>query len=773
MRMLYLVFLVLIISIHSYSQEKIDKNSMLPSLVEYVNPLIGTAPADTKSVLKHGQGSENNAQVVPYVTVPFGMTNWTPQTRSTEKKCIAPYYYIDSVINGFRGSHWLSGSCVQDYGSFSLMPVSGELKCLPDRRGSKFSHSDEVSSPYYYKVLLKDYSIIAEITSTTRAGLLSFTFQKKGMGHIIIEPNSDYGEGYIKILPGKNEIIGYNPVHRIYQGWGEYAGFNGYFVARFSRHFDSFGLYNGAKIDTEKSEISNLKNIGAYASFDLNSNENILVEVGTSFTSIDEARANLDAELQNFDFESVKKQLFKKWDDILSIIKVEGSNEEDKVKFYTALYHCFLQPRVYNDYDGSYIKFSGGDTVLNLKEANYYCDFSMWDTYRALHPLFNLLIPGINKDMMKSLLLMGKEGGWMPIFPCWNSYTSAMIGDHAISAIADAYCKNVIDLSRSEYELLLRNAMESPKNYSDYIQGKGRRGLNSYLKYGYIPLEDSVKESFHKGEQVSRTLEYAFDDFALSRISFRIGSQSDYLTLSERAMNYKNVFDKQNDCVRGKYIDGTWIKDFNKLDRASYITEGTPWQYTWYVPQDIEGLINLMGGEKKFNFNLDSFFAADQYWHGNEPGQQIPFLYNYSGQPWKTEEIVSEIMEKEYGLGPGGLSGNDDSGQMSAWYVFAALGFYPVCPSFPEYVISGPHFNKITLTLPNKKSLIVHASGASNKKIFIEHVKFNGKIYNKNYLNHFNLMNGGIIEFQMSDKPDKSWGILKSGRPGSLSNQRP
>ncbi len=770
MRFRSILFLLIITSFLSCDTRNSETNSEIPWLVDYVNPLIGTAPANTLSALKHGKGSENNAQVVPFVTVPFGMTNWTPQTRATEEKCIAPYYFKDSVINGFRGSHWLNGSCVQDYGSFTVMPVSGKIKCLPAQRGSKFSHFEEVSTPYYYKIFLKDYNIITEMTATKRVGLFKFTFQNKGTGHIIMEPNSSYGEGFVKILPGNNEIVGYNPVHRIYQGWGDYAGFKGYFVARFSRSFNQFGIYNGEKIDSGKTEISNLKNIGAFVSFNLIKNDNILVAVGTSFTSINEARANLDAEIQNFNFDSIRKQLFNKWENMLSLVKVEGNNEEDKIKFYTALYHCFLQPRVYNDFDGSYVKFSGGDSIFNSQSENYYCDFSMWDTYRALHPLFNLLIPDINKDMMKSLLIKGEEGGWLPIFPCWNSYTSAMIGDHAIAAIADAYCKNVIDLSQSDYKLLLKNAMVSPKNYSDYVQGKGRRALNSYLKYGYIPLEDSVKESFHKNEQVSRTLEYAYDDFALSSIALKIGSYSDFKALAKRAMSYENVFDKLDNCVRGKYKDGSWIQDFNKLNRVSYITEGTPWQYTWYVPHDIDGLINLMGGEEKFNSNLDNFFAADQYWHGNEPGHQIPFLYNFSGQPWKTQKKVSEIMEQEYGLGPGGLSGNDDGGQMSAWYVFAALGFYPVCPSRPEYVISGPHFDKITIMLPNKKSLIINAPGISNGKKYIKKILLNGKIYDKNYFSHFDFMNGGIIEFQMTNQPDINWGILKSSRPSSISN---
>ncbi len=496
--------------------------------------------------------------------------------------------------------------------------------------------------------------------------------------------------------------------------------------------------------------------------------EEVLVKIGTSFTSIDEAELNLNSEINDFNFERVKNNLFARWDKMLSRISVEGGSEENKTKFYTALYHSFLQPRIFNDADGSYVKFASGDSVCKVNDGNYYCDFSMWDIYRALLPLYNLIIPEINKDIVHSLLLKAKEGDWLPIFPCWNNYTSAMIGDHAIAAIADAYIKNVINLSKDDYKYLIKNATTSPKNFTDYKDGKGRRALTSYLKYGFIPLEDSVQESFHKKEQVSRTLEYAYDDFALSRTAIKMGMKSDAEMLTKRAFNYKNVFDKSVDCVRGKFENGSWTENFDKLNRMPYITEGTPWQYTFYVPQDVEGLIRLFGDEENFNKNLDEFFEAGQYWHGNEPGHQIPFLYNYSGQPWKTQEIVSQIMNEEYGIGPGGLSGNDDGGQMSAWYVFAAIGFYPVCPSLPEYVISGPHFDKIKIKLNENKVLTINSPGASSGKKYISQIKINDKLYDKNYFNHFDLIKGGEVDFKMSDKPDKDWGILKSERPSSL-----
>lgn len=724
--------------------------------VDFVNPLVGTAPAKTVDALKHGRGTENNAQVIPEVAVPFGMTDWTPETRSSETKCVAPYYYKDTIITGFRASHWLSGSCTQDYGSFSFMPVTGHLKCLPGKRGSYFSHRDELSTPYYYKVLLKDYDVVTEITSTERCGFLRFIFNHEGNAYIVINPNSDFGEGYIKILPGSNEIVGYNPVHRIYQGWGKKAGFSGYFAAKFNRSFKSFGIYRGENIYYNKNEISNAKNIGAFVYFPVKSGEKIVLKVGTSFTSISEAKQNLKKETKGLSFNSAKEKLKAEWNKILSKVEIEGGSDNAKTNFYTALYHCFLLPRIFNDCDGSYPSFAGGDSICNSGKGNYFCDFSIWDTYRALHPLFNLLIPDENKEMVESLLTKAEQGGWLPIYPCWNSYTSEMIGDHVISVVADAYIKGVIKLTDKQYSYLKKNAVQSPKNYNDYVNGKGIRALKSYMKYGYIPLEDSVNESFHKGEQVSRTLEYAYDDFALSQIASKMGKQKDYEYFLLRSKNYKNVFDTSVDCVRGRFANGTFTKDFIKTKRMPYITEGTPWQYTWYVPQDIKGLIKLMGGRKKFNDNLDRFFAAGQYWQGNEPDQQVPFLYSYSGQPWKTQKIVRQILKDDYSSSPGGLSGNDDAGQISAWYVFASLGLYPVCPSKQYYVLTSPTFKRVVINLANGRKLIINANGVNTGKHYIRSIYFNGHPIKDYKIKHSELIKGGSLDFVMQKFPLKN-----------------
>lgn len=720
----------------------------------FVNPIIGTAPTTTESGLKHGDGTENNAMVQPNVTMPFGMTNWSPQTTNTERKCVSAYYYKDTLITGFRGSHWLSGSCTQEYASMAVMPVSGQLVCNPAKRGSRYAHSSEVSGPHYYKVDLDTYQIKAEMTATTRCGIFCFTFINAGDAHIVANPNNDKGEGFVRVIPEKNEIVGYNPIRRIYQGWGKSAGFSGYFVMRLEKHADSYGVFAEDLIKKGQLQLEKQPNLGAYFSFRVKKGEQVRVKVGTSFVSIEQARKNLDTEIPDFNFESTRQNLKDNWNEILSRIEVESNNTDELVKFYTAMYHSFQQPRTYNDVDGQYPRFDGNDRTDTICNGNYYCDFSAWDTYRALHPLYNLIAPEYNADMVKSLLTMGKVRGWVPIFPKWNSYTAAMIGDHAVSIIAEAYVKGVVDLTEDDYRLMKHNATETPVNFAEYVDGKGRRALPSYLKYGYIPLEDSVQEAFHKKEQVSRTLEYAYDDFSLAQVARKMGKTDDYSYFMKRAQNYRNVFDPAVNNMNGRFADGTFTKDFDKNKKMFYITEGTPWQYNWYVPQDVEGLIGLMGGKEKFNQTLDDFFAQGQYWHGNEPGQQIPFLYTYSGQPWKSSKEVRNVLKTEYGTGPGGLSGNDDSGQMSAWYIFGALGFYPVCPSLPEYAVSGPVFKKVTIKLGNGKILMLSAPGTSDKNCYIKSIRFNGKRIENYKFSHFDLMNGGTVEFEMTDRPE-------------------
>ncbi|MGI4730049.1 MAG: GH92 family glycosyl hydrolase, partial [Janthinobacterium lividum] len=504
--------------------------------VKYVQPMAGTAAATTTAALKHGGGTELYANTIPAVTLPFAMTQWTPQTETSENKCKPPYAYKDSLFTGFRGSHWISGSCMQDYGSFTVMPVLGKLQIKAENYAVPFLHQQETATPYYYKINLSE-PLTAEITSTLRCSMMQFTAEKADSLYLLITPNSDYHEGFIKVDAAKGEIYGYNPVHRIYQGWGKPAGFSGYFVIKVEKIIGTKGTFSTEKIFSTDS-IQNQKNIGAFVGFKLKAGEKISLRIGTSFTGINSARANLQAEIPDFNFDQIVQQAKNTWEKALGKISISTQNEKDKRVFYTSFYHAMQHPRLYNDVSGTYPKFSSDYQQAKLSAGNYYDDFSLWDIYRAQVPLFEILKPDLVNNLVQSLILKGQQGGWMPIFPCWNSYTSEMVGDHTVSIIASAYLKGIKNYDVKEaYRLVRQNAFDQPKNKADYVEGKGRRALNSYLKYGYIPLEDSVPDAFHKKEQVSRTLEYAYDDYALLAFAKALGKTDDENILLKRASN--------------------------------------------------------------------------------------------------------------------------------------------------------------------------------------------------------------------------------------------
>ena len=736
-------------------------------LVSFVQPLAGTAPATTKAALKHGEGTELNANTIPAVTLPFAMTQWSPQTRQSETKCLPPYFYKDSLLTGFRATHWLSGSCTQDYGSFTIMPVSGTLKTSVEEYRTPFSHQQEITAPHYYQVTLPKSNLLAEMTATLRCGMLQFTALKADSLYLLITPNSDQAKGFVKVDKQRGLIWGYNPAHRIYQGWGKPAGFSGFFVIQFERSFTNSGTYAGKNVLAIAS-IQNGKDIGAYVGFKLNKGAQLRIRVGTSFSSLEGALSNLKAEINNWDFEGLIKQNKQVWQKALSQITVETSNTKNKRIFYTAMYHSMQHPRLFNDVDGTYPQFAGNYKLSKIAKGNYYDDFSMWDIYRAQLPLFEILNPSLINSSIRSLILKGQQGGWLPIFPCWNSYTAAMIGDHCTAFMASAYVKGIKDYDvNAAYQLMRQNAFDQALEV-DYKDGKGRRALDSYLKYGYIPMEDSVPEAFHKKEQVSRTLEYAFDDFALAQFAKGLNNTNDFNILINRSKNYKNVFDTSVKMVRGRYINKSWYQPFNPNKKEPYITEGTPRQYTFYVPHDVNGLAKLMGGRKQLEEQLDHLFTSKEYWHGNEPGHQIPFMYNYTASPWKAQMRIKEILEDEYSDGAGGLSGNDDAGQMSAWYVFAAMGFYPLNPVSDQYILTAPLFDKYQIRIADAKLFKVLAHRQSANSSYISSVKFNGKPYAKNYLTHAMLTKGGVLEISLKDKPVKSWGIATADQPSSL-----
>jgi predicted alpha-1,2-mannosidase len=699
--------------------------------IKYVDPLIGTGTAKTISALKHGSGTEGKGQTFPAVGRPFGMTQWTPETRTTEIKCVSPYYYEDRFITGFRGSHWMSGSCTQDYGSMTIMPfVTSVPDTIRSIQSSKFNHRNETATPAWYRVEL-DNGIVAELTGSTRSGMMRFTFPGNTPGFLQVRMNSDENEGKIWFDEENNEIRGYNPVHRIYQGNRKRAGFSGYFVIRFDKPVKM--------IPSHKSDQRLVVATG---------NEKVInLRIGSSFTSFQAAALNLESEIPEWDFEALRKSTEDVWNKALGKVHVGEGTGENKIKFYTALYHCFQLPRIASDVDGSYQGFAQDTLIRKAEGFDYYDDFSMWDTYRALHPLLTILEPERTLHMVKSLILKAEQGGWMPIFPAWSNYTAAMIGDHVSATIADAYLKGISDFDHeTAWKYMRRNAFETPE-LTEYRDGKGRRALTSYLQYGYIPLEDSVKDAFHRFEQVSRTLEYAFDDFALARFAEAIGKDDDSRTLMKRSENWRNVFDSQTGFVRGRYAGGKWIEPFDPYAKASFICEGTPFQYTWYVPHNIPGLVESMGGQSKFTGRLDEFFGKGHYWHGNETDHQAPYLYALTGNPLKTQELTAKIIDEEYGTGPGGLSGNEDAGQMSAWLVFSMMGFYPVCPASNQYVITKPAFDEIRILHPGGRYFLISQVKRDKSGKNVKVISMNGAGYPKWYIDHSDIMKGSRFTF--------------------------
>ena len=697
-----------------------------------LNTMVGTAPANTTSAGLFGKGSEEHGQTLPAVLAPNGQNFWTPQTRDTEKKCLAPYYYADSLFQGIRNSHWIVGGCTQDYGSFTLAALTGQLRLRPEERATLFTHADEISHPHYYAVRLPHEHLKIELTGSSHTAIFRITPEQDGPVHIVLNHNSDKGEGFLKIDNQEKTIYGYNPVHRIYQGWGEPAGFSGHYLLQAYDEIADFGI----------------DSLCAWFTFNGKAHEPIILKAATSFTTKEGAVNNFAAEAEAHDFESMMENVASQWTTRLHTIDVEDPDTARVNQFYGALYRCSFLPREMSDADGDYPKFADGtpqspDSSLPTPDSclltphKYYCDFSMWDTYRAVHPLYNLIAPRQSADMMQSLVTMYEQGGRLPIFPCWNSYTAAMIGDHCSVALADAYVKGIRDFNvEKAYEGMRKNAFETPASLDEYKNGMGRRALDSYLKYGYIPLEDSVKEAYHTQEQTSRTLEYAFDDFAVAQLAKALGKNQDYTELMRRSENWRNVINPKTGYCDGRHepkmitkrkSDGGLFEDnLDFIHRKPFITEGATCHYTWYVPHNVDGLVEALGGPQKFEAKLDSMFTEGRYWHGNEPCHQIAYLYDFIGKREKTIDRVAHILDTEYNDTPGGLSGNDDAGQMSAWYIFSSIGFYPVCPATDRYMLSAPRFQRITLHPDGGRPFVITPSSFPQDRHFITHSEIIG-----------------------------------------------
>ena len=629
-----------------------------------IDTRIGSTAAVSPTASIFGAGGEVYGNTIPCVTAPNGMNYWTPQTGISDKKGVTPYRYDAPQWMGFRASHWLDGSATQDYGSFFVIP-GGEP--LP------MDHSLEEAQPGYYRFAGH------ELTGKGRAAIMRLSCDRLRFG-----ANTQYNDANLVWDAASGEIRAENPVHRIYNGWGKLAGYSCWTVVRFNKKVAKVTPVGRIMFDVEFEDTPGP----------------LLVRMGVSFTSLEGAARNLEGEIPSWDFEQARNEIEAVWAAELSKVEVSGGDPDVLRHFYTSLWRSSLSPRQVND----------------LGDEPDYDDFNLWDTFRGLHPLHTILRPHESGDMMQALVRKYERGGWMPIFPMWGSYTSAMIGDHAASVIADAYVKGIrnFDVAKA-WEGIRKNCFETPCD-SLYEDGRGRRALGPYMRLGYLPLEERVRFAFHANEQSSRTLEYAYDDWCASILARDFGTAADYEALSARAGNWRNVFDPRTLWVQGRHEDGTFLSEDNFLKKTSFITEGTPCHYSWFVPQDIPGLIELMGRDR-FEERLDLMFSEGRYWHGNEPCHQIAYLYDYIGRPDKTAAAVADIMRTEYRNTPGGLSGNDDAGQLSAWYVFACLGFYPVCPGSGEYALGAPAFDRISIRLPSgRRFAIVRKGGARDAR---------------------------------------------------------
>jgi predicted alpha-1,2-mannosidase len=715
------------------------------NLTKYVDPFIGTGG--------HGH-------TYPGATLPFGLVQLSPDTGIEGWDWCSGYHYSDNSIMGFSHTH-LSGTGATDYADILFMPTVGEIKIFPGSKEnpdegyrSKFSHKNEKATPGFYSVYLDDYKIKVELTATERCGFHKYTFPKSAKSNIIIDLHhglDSHNEGYIKIIDS-NKIEGM----RRSSGWAKDHTF--YFYAEFSKPFKEFNLYKENRLVDHSKEVSG-KHIKAALGFTTTDSEIIYVKVGISAVDIDGARKNLEMEIPDFNFERIVNEAEVKWENELSKIIVEGGTESKKKIFYTALYHSMITPNVFSDVDGRY---TGMDRKIHSKsDFEYYSVFSLWDTFRALHPLLTIINRTRSLDFVKTLLAKYNESGLLPVWELASNETWTMIGYHSIPVIYDAFMKGI-----NGFDLGL--ALDAMKKSAE----RNQHGLKLYRERGFIPAD---KEN----ESVSKTLEYGYDDWCIAQFAKQIGKQDDFLKYNARSLYYKNLFDSSTGFFRGKLSTGRWIEPFNPKEVNAIYTEASAWQYNFFAPHDVKGLINLHGGNNKFINKLDEMFEESdllegrhqpditgligQYAHGNEPSHHVTYLYNYAGAPWKTQSRVRDIMNTLYTDQPDGLCGNDDCGQLSAWYIFSAIGFYPVCPGDNNYIIGSPIFDRVTIRLENGNNFVISAKNQSDNNIYINSAKLNGAVLNAPYISYHQLMKGGKLDFEMSAHPNYDWGTDLSG----------
>lgn len=732
---------------------------------QYVNPFIGTGAVDTNSL----SGSN-----FPGPTLPFSFIQLSPDTDAGPDDPASGYDYNAKSIVGFSHTH-LSGTGVSDLFDVLLMPTTGEVRLQPGTADGKekgyrstFSHQQEIAHPGYYQVKLLDYNVNAELTSTEHVGMHRYRFPQKADAHVVLDLDHSLNKKRpywsCKILDAQIRIVSPTVIegYRILTGWADLRKV--YFHLEFSRPFISSSMTNGKR----KPSVVNIINgnaLKAAFDFDTKNEDDVLVKVSLSPVSVENARLNMQTEMSGWNFDQVCNDANTKWEKELSKIKIEGDLQQKRI-FYTALYHAFIQPNNIADVNGEYM--ASDFTIQKLPTGKYYSTFSLWDTYRAAHPLYTLIQPEKTVDFVNSMIAHYKAYGYLPIWQLWGEENYCMIGNHAIPVIVDAALKGMKGFDLEEaYEAVKKSSTTDHPNSPFSI----------WDKYHYMP-EDLQSQS------VSITLENAYDDWCVAQLAKRLGKTDDYNFFLNRSSYYKNLYNSATGFFQGKKSDGKWLEPFNPLNYGGNggnpYTEGNAWQYFWYVPQDVNGLVQLTGGKQAFGNKLDTFFTLTdtsaekngnasgfigQYAHGNEPSHHVTYLYDYIGQPWKTQYYVSKVLHEQYNDNSSGYTGNDDCGQMSSWFIFSAMGFYPVNPANGVYAIGSPILPKVELMMPNGKTFTVVTQNAHKENCYIQSVKLNGKSYDKTYLTQTDLENGGVLEFKMGNKPNKNWGVKTADYP--------
>jgi predicted alpha-1,2-mannosidase len=712
-------------------------------------------------------GSGFHGHVFVGANVPFGAVQLGPTNISKGWDWCSGYHISDSTIVGFQHTH-LSGTGIGDLGDISFMPTTGPVKVtkgtqedLESGYVSKFSHKQETVHPGFYAVKLLRYNIDVRLTATQRVGFHEYTFPKSSRSNVIIDLQEGVADVAVKTFIqqiNKTTIAGY----RYSKGWAKDQRI--YFAAVFSKPIAKFSVYDSLLLKPGNLLLS--KDVKGVVTFKTEDNEKILIKVGISPVSTENALANIAAELPAWDFDKTVAAADALWNKELDKVELVTADDVKKKIFYTALYHTMIAPSTFNDHDGSY---RGVDKKVYPK-SNFtnLTTFSLWDTYRAANPLYTILQPERVDDMVNSMLAIYQQQGKLPIWHLMGNETNTMVGYSAVPVVVDAFLKGFKGFDANlAYEAVKTTAMRDDK------------GLNFVKSQGFIPAESTV-------ESVAMGLEYSIDDYSIAQMAKKLGRNADYEYFAKRGQNYKNYFDQETKFMRGRISRAEWRKPFSPFvsrhEKDDY-TEGNAWQYTWLVPQDVEGLIGLLGGERAFQNKLDSLFVVEgdmgdeasnditgligQYAHGNEPSHHITYLYSYIGQPWKTADKVRFIMDKFYTDKVDGIIGNEDVGQMSAWYLFSSLGFYPVNPANGSYVFGSPIFDEVSLKLPAGKSIHIIARNNSDKNIYIQKVMLNGKAYTKSYIKHSDLVKGGELIFFMGEKPNLDWGKAPADRPSS------